>query len=349
MRYLWTWYSRQGPLGRRLLGFVLALVGVAAAFGVLWFTPTPYFITAPGAAIDTSRLLRVEDGEAHPGRLFMLVVTSQRANLLWYLYAQADPRAELETREEFLGPVEDYEKYVKLTRRMMADSQQTAKAVALQQLGYGRGVYSGGAEVVELIADSAAEGYIRPGDVIIEVDGRPVSSAGDLSEIIATYPAGSRIPVRLRRDGEVVSLTVPTGEHPDRKGTAAFGVLVTDHLTFDVPIPIEIEAGAITGPSAGLMFTLQIIDQLTPGGLAPDLVVAGTGTIEPDGSVGPIGGVRQKVYTAEAAGAQVIFVPQENYEDAQAAASRIQVVPVGHLRDALSWLRAHGNRTGKAG
>jgi len=116
------------------------------------------------------------------------------------------------------------------------------------------------------------------------------------------------------------------------------GIFIKDYLVFDVPIPVQIRSGLITGPSAGLMFTLQIIDQLTPGGLTGDMVIAGTGTIEHDGSVGSIGGVRQKVFAAEVAGASVIFVPRENYPAAAAAATRIQVVPVDNVRDALNWL-----------
>ena len=104
------------------------------------------------------------------------------------------------------------------------------------------------------------------------------------------------------------------------EGTAVFGITIQDELEFDDDaVPVEIRSGSIFGPSAGLMFTLQIIDQLTPGGLT-DLVVAGTGTIEPDGRVGRIGGVQQKVYTAEAAGADLMFVPRGNYEEAAAVA-----------------------------
>lgn len=270
----------------------------------------------------------------------MLVVASQPANLLWYLYGHLDPRAELQTKQEFLGEIPDYAQYEALSRLMMADSQQTAKAIGLQQAGRGQGVRRVGAEVTDLKTESPAQGILMKGDLILAVDGRSVSSSAELSEAMRGFAPGARIPLLVRRGTTELTLTVPTVEHPDRQGTAAFGIFIKDGLLFDLPLAVEIRSGMVTGPSAGLMFTLQIIDQLTPGGIASDLVVAGTGTIEADGRIGEIGGVTQKVYTAEAAGSQVIFVPQANYPAARQAATRIQVVPVDRLSDAVAWLAA---------
>ena len=316
------------------------ILGLSMAGSTLWFTPTKHYITAPGAAVDTARMVSVDGGQARPGRLHMLIVTSQPANLFWYLYARLDPRAELETPEQFLGEVEDYEKYVELTRRMMAESQLTAKAVALHEAGYGRGARSEGVEITDLTTGSPSTGVLMPGDIILELQGRAVTKVADLRDVLARVPAGRVVTAKVRRGKQELNLVVPTSEHsdPQRKGTAALGIFIKDYLVFDVPIPVQIRSGLITGPSAGLMFTLQIIDQLTPGGLTGDMVIAGTGTIEHDGSVGSIGGVRQKVFAAEVAGASVIFVPRENYPAAAAAATRIQVVPVDNVRDALNWL-----------
>lgn len=335
---LQRWYSRRSVTSRRLFRYVFALL---AMFGVLWFTPTPYYINAPGAAIDTGRLVAVEGGTVTSSRLDMLVIITQPANLFWYIYAKLDPRAELETREQFLGPIEDYEKYLELTRRMMADSKHAAPAVAQHQLGFGQGTIFLGAEITDLATGSPSAGYLLPGDVIVALEGRPVRRVSDLTGLIRHYPAGEPLMVRVKRGGTEIEMEVPTTESavPERKGTAALGILIKDSVTFDIPIPVTIQSGPITGPSAGLMFTLQIIDQLTPGGITGGLVLAGTGTIEADGRVGTIGGVVQKVYTAEAAGADVMFVPPGNFADAARVATRVQVVQVGHITEALQWLR----------
>lgn len=337
-----TWFRGQNAWVRRL---VAVLCGFIAFFSLLFFTPTPYYITAPGAAIDTGRLIEVDGGEANAGRMYMLVVTTQPANLFWYLYAKLDPRAELQTRQEFLGDIPDYEKYLELTRQMMVDSQRAAKAIALHQLGYGKGVQFVGVKVTDLQTNSAAQGHLQKDDIIVEASGRRVTRTGELSEVMRATRAGAPVMVRVRRGKTELSLEVPTAEHPQFKGTAAFGIFIKDEVLFDdQPVPVTIKSGQITGPSAGMMFTLQIMDQLTPGGLAPGLKVAGTGTIEPDGRVGRIGGMKQKVHAAEAAGADVIFVPRGNAEEALQAATRIQVVVVDHVRDALAWLEQHGGK-----
>lgn len=335
MSLIRNWWSRRSLWNRRL---ILSAVGFATLLTALLTWPTPYYITAPGAAIDTSRLVQVEAGTARRGRLLMLVVTTQPANLFWYLYARLDDRAVLETEREFLGEIPDYEKYLELTRQMMADSQSTAKAVALELLGYGQGVRSLGVRVTDLTTGSPSTGHLQQGDLIIAASGHPVSRVSDLTSILRGTAPGTVVEVRIRRDDQALPVGIPTQEHPDRPGTAALGIFLKDELSFDIPIPIKVRTGAITGPSAGLMFTLQIVDQLSPEPLAGGLVAAGTGTVEPDGSVGRIGGVQQKVFTAEAAGADLIFVPRGNYEAARAVATRVEVVPVDHVRDALEWL-----------
>jgi len=339
------WFSRRSVWTRRL---VLLLMVTMALGAILWFTPTSYYITAPGAAIDTSRLIAVPGGQTHSGQLYMLVVTTQPANLLLYLYAQLDHRADLETPEQYLGGTQNYREYLELTRRMMADSQQAAKAIGLQLAGFGTGVRTVGAEITGLQVGSPNQSVIQAGDIVIEMNGQPIKAVAELRALLQNTAPGTDLPVRVKRKQAEVSFTAATIEHTDpaRKGTAALGVFVKDALEFDIPVDVQIKSGAITGPSAGMMFTLQIVDQLTPGGISGGRRYAGTGTIEPDGRVGSIGGARQKVYTAEAAGAEVIFVPRANYEVARQTARRITVVPVDHVRDALDWLKLHREQSG---
>lgn len=337
---LWRWFRQLDGWVRRLfvLSGLVAIVGAA-----LVYIPTDYYVTAPGAAIDTSRLVRVEGGEHHRGRLYMLVVNTQPASLFWYLYAKLDHRAVLETREEYLRGYESYAEYVGASRRMMSDSQRTARAVALQILGYGEGVRPVGARIAGILSDSPARDVLRVGDVITAVDGQPVASIEELRDVLLGKPGGSPLTLTVLRQGVELALTVPTAASTDpaREGSAFLGVTLEQEVEFDDDaVNITITSGPLFGPSAGLMFTLQIIDQLTPGGLVEGMMVAGTGTIEPDGRVGPIGAVEQKVYTAEAAGADAILVPKGNYEAARAVATRIEVVPVEHVRDALEWIRS---------
>jgi PDZ domain-containing protein len=340
MRTLQEWYGRRSLWSRRL---IVSLLAISIVLGGLWFTPTPYYITAPGAAVDTGRIINVEGGKLGAGRLYLLSLVTTRANLLLYLWAQVDPRADLETREEFLGPVKDYATYIRIHRETMSNSQRTAKAIALQLTGYGAGVRSVGAKVLDLVEHTPAREILSIDDVVIEADGRTITSAEDFINVVAGVAPGGIISMRVRRGAQELQLKVPTVEHPERKGAAMVGVQLGDSLIFDEPIPVGIRSGYIIGPSAGLIFTLQIIDQLSPQGITGGRRIAGTGTIEREGRVGAIGGVEQKVFTAESAGADVIFVPQANYADAQRVATRIIVVPIDNVRDALAWLKANPN------
>lgn len=340
MRAVINWFRQLEAWVRRL--FVLSSL-VAVVGAVLVYTPTEYYITAPGAAIDTSRLISVANGDRHRGQLYMLVVNTQPANLFWYLYAQLDNRAVLETRKEYLGGFVDYAEYLEWNRQLMSDSQRTARAIAFHQLGFGEGVRSVGVRVVGILTGSPVRESLDAGDVIIGVNGRPVRNGGELRTALEQHEGGSPVPLRIQRGDQELDLVVPTRpwDDPNRKG-AALGITIEDDLVFDDDaVAVDVRSGSIFGPSAGLMFTLQIIDQLTPGGIVGDWVVAGTGTIEYDGRVGVIGGVQQKVYTAEAAGADVMFVPRGNYDAAAEVATRVQVVPVDHVGDALAWLREH--------
>ena len=143
-----------------------------------------YYVTAPGAAIDTSRLVTVENGDVHRGHLYLLVVNTQPANLFWYLYAQVDRRAVLETKEQYLGSFESYAEYLDWNRQLMSDSQRTARAVAFQQLGFGEGVRSVGARVVGVLADSPVARHPARG----RRHRRPGRRTGDRHRLAAQPP-----------------------------------------------------------------------------------------------------------------------------------------------------------------
>ncbi|MFZ5824903.1 MAG: PDZ domain-containing protein, partial [Bacillota bacterium] len=239
-----NWFRQLDTWVRRLflLSSLVAIVGF-----VLVYTPTDFYITAPGAAIDTSRLISVDGGERHRSRLYMLVVNTQPANLFWYIYAQLDNRAVLETREEYLGGFQDYAEYLDWNKRLMEDSQRTAKAIAFQQLGFGEGVRAVGVRIVGILADSPVRGILKAGDVIIGMDHHPVQNRSELRRILESHVGGVRLPVKIRREGETLELTVPTRswEDPNRTG-AALGVTIDDELVFDdAAVKVDVHSGPI--------------------------------------------------------------------------------------------------------
>ena len=174
-----------------------------------------------------------------------------------------------------------------------------------------------------------ADGELAVGDVIESVDGTAIKGPAQLGNLITAAGAGHQLRFTVRGDRGVRNVTIAPQtvkgiDHP----------IIGIYSVNDFPFPITIQSGNIGGPSAGLLWTLGLIDVLTPGDLTGGRLIAGTGTIGAGGNVGPIGGVQQKVVAAEHAGAAVFFCPQENAADARAVANGITIVPVSTFADA---------------
>ena len=174
-------------------------------------------------------------------------------------------------------------------------------------------------------------------DTIIAVNGVAVVQVDDIRQVTEGMSVGDTLKIAVDRGGIEVDVDVELAEREDEPGVPMIGVVLGE-LT-EPPFPLSIQAGDVGGPSAGMMHTLAIIDTLTEGELTKGHVIAGTGTIRVDGTVGDIGGIRQKVVGAEAAGATYILVPQGNYDSALTAQrSTIEIVPIATINDAIEFL-----------
>lgn len=330
-------WRKTPPFWRGVAGLSVALV----LGGALAFIRTPYYVTAPGMALDTAKTIQVEGGEVHSDRGYLLTVFAQPANVWLWLWGQVDKRVQLETAKEFLGEIPDFAAYDQMAKEMMVDAQRTAKAIGLQRAGYGKGVEPTGMVVTGVLKGAPAEGALLPRDRIVAAGGLSVRTNPDLQQVLGALKPGALVTLRVDRNGVEQDVTVVTKGHPQDGSRPYLGIMLEQAVRYDdSAVPIKILLPWITGPSCGLAMTLQVIDQLTPGGIYPaGERIAITGTIEFDGSVGAIGGVAQKVVTAEAAGAQVIMVPPANFAEAHGAATTIKVVPVSTIDAALSWLK----------
>jgi len=198
----------------------------------------------------------------------------------------------------------------------MADSQQEAIAVALRGLGQ---TVSEVVSIGALTKDSPARGDLLPGDIVVTVDGRPVTTRDSVRLAIRAHKPGERAAFTVRRGSKLRILMVKTA---DVKGQAVVGVLLRTEFVF--PTKVSINAGDVGGPSAGLMFSLAVYDKLTPGALTGGVNIAGTGTIDSAGKVGPIGGIQQKLVGAKRGSAAWFLAPADNCDEV-----------VGHIPDGL--------------
>jgi PDZ domain-containing protein len=315
---------------------VLAAVGAA-------FVPLPYYSIAPGSARDVDARIRV----AAPGPyfppdgkvLFVTVSVGPTDNVYEAVRGWLDPAIDVLPEEQVIPKGTSREQYNEQNVQAIVDSKETAQYVALTRLGYTVPEHGEGALVREVRTDlNPAVSVLRVGDVVTEADGRPVTLADDLVAVIAGHRPGERVQLVAApagRPGERRRLDVVLGTRDD--GSAVLGVaLETYRRRFDFPFRVEIDSGQVGGPSAGLAFTLALLDVLTPGELTGGVPVAATGTIDRDGRVGPVGGVAQKTIAVKRAGAKLFIVPSEEYAEAKAkAGSGLRVEKADTLDDAL--------------
>ena len=329
--------------------FVLAalfmLIGIGIA--IAWPIKVPYYTLSPGPVYDTSDFVHViGEEQIIEGEMFFLTVSLREANVFEYVAGQLNPKIDVAPRQNIRPTGVSPEDLRRENLARMRQSKTNAQFVALTKLGYEPTYIGTGALVIETVPDSAAEGVLLANDIIIGIDGKEVAFRSDVIDELADKDIGDRVPLRIERivegseDVEIIEVEIVLGVHVDDPSKPMVGVLLDNNEPIiEFPIEVDMDSQNIGGPSAGMMFSLEIMNQLTEEDLTGGVRMAGTGTIAHDGTVGAIGGVTQKVNAAIDAGAVVVFIPAGNYDDAVAAAGdKIIVVRVETIDDALSYL-----------
>jgi Lon-like protease len=324
-----------------LLGGLLVVAAVAAAV-----IHVPYVIVSPGAATAlTPQTITVSGAPTypHPGRVLFLTVevSTQDPNLYRWAFASLDGSDSVEKKQDVLGCA-SYAADGRLNDLLWTDSQDTAKAVALSRVGYPVAHVSDQVVVADLQCGGPSDHRLQVGDIITAVDGHPVTTAAAVRPLVVAHHPGDLVHLTVRRGSQPLGVTIRAGRNAGR----AFLGLVSQTLTsWRFPVTAKINIPSVSGPSAGLAFTLALIGQLTPGDLTGGHRVAVTGTIEPDGSVGPVGGVVQKEIAAKRNGAVAMLVPTDEARDARAHANGLRIFPVATVNDALAALQRLGGAT----
>jgi PDZ domain-containing protein len=344
---------RRMPRGT-VLG-VWALVGALVALLVMTFLPTSFVIQRPGPVYNTLGeaqsadgtmvpLISVEGAATYPteGALDLLTIETvgnRERTPSWLELATAwfDPSRAVIPLDAAFPDGQTSEERNEQSAFMMIDSQKEATAAALLDLGYDVDPYL---RVYGIIDDSASVGILEAGDVIVDADGTAITDVEQLRDIIKAL-AGDPVPLTIERDGVQKTVEVTPQETRDDDGEKSWLIGVTLITDYDFPIDVTIQLNNVGGPSAGMMFALGIIDTLTPGELNGGKDIAGTGTIRADGSVGAIGGIRQKLFGARGAGADFFLAPASNCEEVTGhVPDGLRVFSVHDLDDALAALDA---------
>ncbi|MEA2452842.1 MAG: Lon-like protease [Actinomycetota bacterium] len=325
------------PVWRWVAISVLMVALTAAAI----FVPIPIvFLYLPGPVRNVEELVKVSDGRVYSseGALYMTTVSVDTdVSFVELIIAAISPDQRVVMKEDVTGG-QSLEQLQTEQQAEMENSQANARQVAFSELGLDHPT-GDGAKVVTTITGAPADGVLEPDDVIVAVDGEPIETTCDVGRAIDGHDTGDEITVTVTRDGRERDFDLKLVPNPIDGSPGFIGVQMrTVHFQFDPGVTVDFETGQIAGPSAGLMLSLALYDLLTPEDLTAGHQIAGTGTLECDGGVGPIGGIQQKVAGARAEGAEIFLAPLANVEEARAVAHGIKIVPIGTFDDAVEYL-----------
>lgn len=324
-----NWIHTRSLPTRIAHGLLLALLVSLGAY----FCPTPYNLEAPGPIYSARSLVHIEGARTYPsqGKFLLMTVVAEPATLLYCLYTLFDPAAELtrKTRPQAQdGAVED--------AWQMSMSQSVSTEIALDYILQMYPERAKGLLVMQAISEGPNAHKLQPQDILTGLAGQPVHHLRDVARIVQAHPANSKLVATVERHGKSVHVPLQVWQNGVRRMLGfRFSPVLQDN---GKPIKIHIDSEQVGGASGGLVFCLELIDQLTPEDLTQGRIIAATGTLDRRARVGGIEGARFKGIAAERAGAQIFLCPPENVDELKGAGLR--VVGVKSLEEALQVLRA---------
>jgi PDZ domain-containing protein len=318
----------------RVVGTVVLLAVVTGL--ILLRIPSGQYLLLPDVAHPVAPLVKVENARpARDGALYFVDVREEQASELDRLFPWLHQHATLEPAGAIVPPCSTAAQAEAAQFEAMRVSQQTAAAVALRRLGYHVDVRPAGVVVSQLFEGTNAPCKLQPMDVIVSLNGKRTPTVASLHRALTGVKPGGVVGLRVRRGSALFPLSLRTVSESAEPGRAFIGIGVSQAAQIKLPVHVSIDASGIGGPSAGLAFALEVMQQLGRNVLHGHRVAA-TGEMELDGSVGPIGGVKQKTYGVRQAGADVFLVPAgENAKEARRYAGPVRIIPVRSLNQAL--------------
>ncbi len=335
-------FGRRRPRSRGAVWVaIIACVILLAAV-----VPSPYSVESPGPVVNTLGEVQIEDEtmpvisiperETYPttGELNLLTVSIQGSpdhplSWLGLVPALLDPTQRIAPRSNFYPEGSTLKDREAQGTMQMQSSQAQAAAAAFRELGEDVPVTL---VVAGVSPEGPAQGVLQESDELLAAAGQPVTDFGDLRTRITATPPGAELALQVRRDGAEQTLALVPAV-PEGGSEPLIGAVISTQ--YELPADVMINLSEIGGPSAGMMFSLAIIDQLTPGPMLEGMAVSGTGTVTDQGEIGPIGGLEQKMWAAERAGSELFLMPQGNCGDLPAKLPPgLQVVPVETLSEA---------------
>lgn len=328
---------------------IIAIVITALITAVLFSYQLPYYVYKPGTAEALDPVIEVDGGYASEGDMHLVTIRGGQATAVQWLLAQFRPYYELMPLDEVRPEGVSEQEYFHAQLQMMETSQEAAQVVAYEAAGKQIDIQYDGVYVMQLVKGMPAADRLQAGDRIVEVEGQEVKESSDLINYVENKKAGESVSLLIEREKGTLTREVELAPFPDNEEKVGIGISLVTDRSVEVDPEVSVESGEIGGPSAGLMFSLEIYDQLTEYDLTSGKEIAGTGEINYDGEVGKIGGIDKKVVAADEEGASVFFAPNEegaedsNYKIAAQTAEDIgtdmEIVPVDTFQEAVDYLK----------
>lgn len=317
------------------------------------------YVMKPGHAYSVGDFISVQSGdEDDEGTFSLMTVSMSRATPFSYIMAQFSDYQEIIELDSVRQEEEDDEEYNVRQLKLMTDSQFNATYIAFSKAGLDYSVTYKGVFVLNVLAGGAAEGVLKAGDEIVEIDGERIVNQAKLVERLNSKQKGEKVNLVVKRDKELIDQSTVLTEIPGADGRIGLGITFTESKAIKTDPKVNVKTEDIGGPSAGLMFTLEILNQLLDEDLTHGYKIAGTGEMNENGTVGRIGGVEKKVVAAHEEEMEIFFVPDDeitetmhqhnpdivsNYEAAVKTAKELgtsmKIVPVKTIDDALNYLK----------
>ena len=324
----------------------IAIITYLVAIFPFGFAKTDYYFMSPGPPYQWDISIDDEKTFDFDGNLYQLTVRRDEANYFVYAWANLNSQIDLYPREVILPDGVTPQELSEISIQNMITSENVAIAVALNSLGYDIESEGDGVLVVGLLDDSPVKDKLFKNDLITSINNQIVKSSTEFISLLKSYEIGDTVEIGLVRDEKQVKINTTLIEHIEYANEPMVGFLAsTPNQKFTFPFDIDINTGNVGGPSAGMMMALNVYNLLTESDITNGEKIAGTGTIEIDGSVGPVGGVKQKVIAAKRANASLILVPTANYSEASSYSDEnTSIVAVDSFEEALNVISDFSSR-----
>ncbi|WP_442599385.1 SepM family pheromone-processing serine protease [Neobacillus sp. D3-1R] len=325
-----------------------SLLFAAVVFMASSFYTLPYYVSKPGMAKELEPIIKVENGFEEKGNFMLTTVRMGKANIYSYLLAKASKYQEIYPVDVIKRDDESDEEYTTRQLHLMESSKLNAIEVAYKKHGLPVNYQYKGVYVLNIYPGMPADGKLLPGDRIFKADNKSFSSSELFIEYVSNKKEGENINLTIERNNQTKDISLTVAPFPDQPSKKGVGIGLVDDKEIMVDPEVTVNTEEIGGPSAGLMFSLEIYNQLTKEDLTKGYEIAGTGTIDPNGEVGPIGGIEQKIVAADKVGAEIFFAPNEkgikdsNYNAAIKTAkdihTKMKIIPVDTFDEAVAYL-----------